>query len=191
MVEEATGKTYEQQLRKLVYKPLGLKKTSLPRGTDLKKPFIHGYDNDPPEQPPEDVSKLVAAGWAWASGGIVSTPADLNTFIRGYVGGRLFDSKTRAQQRRVIEGGSSVPPGPGNNSDGLALFRYETRCGTVWGHTGNTPGYTQFMAASGDGRRSVTVSVNSQHTPEPPVGEPGVFEALRRAEELAVCAALA
>ena len=45
------------------------------------------------------------------------------------------------------------------------------------------------MAASGDGRRSVTVSVNSQHTPT--AGEPGVFEALRRAEELAVCAALA
>jgi D-alanyl-D-alanine carboxypeptidase len=189
MVEEATGKTYEQQLREQVYKPLGLKNTSLPRGTDLRKPFIHGYDNDPSEQPPEDVSKLVAAGWAWASGGIVSTPADLNTFIRGYVGGRLFDSKTRAQQRRVIEGGSSEPPGPGENSAGLALFRYETKCGTVWGHTGNTPGYTQFMAASGNGRRSVTVSVNSQHTPE--VGEPDVFEALRRAEELAVCAALA
>ncbi len=189
MVEEATANTYEQQLRKQVYKPLGLKNTSLPRGTDLKKPFIHGYDNDPSEQPPEDVSKLVAAGWAWASGGIVSTPADLNTFIRAYVGGRLFDSKTRAQQRRVIEGGSSEPPGPGNNSAGLALFRYETKCGTVWGHTGNTPGYTQFMAASGNGRRSVTVSVNSQHTPE--VGEPDVFEALRRAEELAVCAALA
>ena len=187
MVEEATGKSYEQQLRKLVYKPLGLKNTSLPAGAQLPEPFIHGYDTS--EQPPEDVSKLVAAGWAWASGGIVSTPADLNTFIRAYVGGRLFDSKTRAQQRRVIEGGSSEPPGPGENSAGLALFRYETKCGTVWGHTGNTPGYTQFMAASGNGRRSVTVSVNSQHTPE--VGEPAVFEALRRAEELAVCAALA
>ena len=189
MVEEATANTYEQQLRKQVYKPLGLKNTSLPAGAQLPEPFIHGYDTS--EQPPEDVSELVAAGWAWASGGIVSTPADLNTFIRAYVGGRLFGSKTRAQQRRVIEGGSSEPPGPGENSAGLALFRYETKCGTVWGHTVNTPGYTQFMAASGDGRRSVTVSVNSQHTPEPPVGEPAVFEALRRAEELAVCAALA
>jgi D-alanyl-D-alanine carboxypeptidase len=188
MVEEATGKTYEQQLRKQVYKPLGLSKTSLPRGADLKEPFIHGYDNDPPQQPPEDVSEIIAAGWSWASGGIVSTPADLNTFIRAYVGGRLFGSKTRAQQRKVVEGGSSEPPGPGKNSAGLALFRYETKCGTVWGHTGNTPGYTQFMAASGDGRRSATVSVNTQLTPK--AGEAGVFGALRRAEELAVCAAL-
>jgi D-alanyl-D-alanine carboxypeptidase len=116
MVEAATGKSYEDLLRELVYRPLGLKKTSLPRGPNLKKPFIHGYDNDPSQDPPEDVSELVAAGWSWASGGIVSTPADLNTFIRAYVGGKLFDQRTQAKQRRVIEGGSSEPPGPGMNS---------------------------------------------------------------------------
>jgi D-alanyl-D-alanine carboxypeptidase len=189
MVEAATGMSYEDQLRQRVYRPLGLKKTSLPRGPNLRKPFIHGYSNDPSQQPPEDVSEDFAAGWAWASGGIVSTPADLNAFIRGYVGGKLFDERTQAKQRRVIEGGSSEPPGPGKNSAGLALFRYETRCGTVWGHTGNTVGYTQFAAASADGRRSVTVSINAQHTPT--TGSPVVFDALRHAEELAVCAALA
>ena len=189
MVEAATGKSYERQLRQQVYRPLGLKKTSLPSGPNLREPYIHGYKNEPSEQPPEDVSEIVAAGWSWASGGIVSTPLDLNTFIRGYVGGRLFDKQTRAQQRRVREGGSSEPPGPGKNSAGKAIFRYETRCGTVWGHTGNTPGYTQFMAASRDGNRSVVVSINEQLTPE--LGDPKAFDALRRAEEQAVCAALA
>jgi D-alanyl-D-alanine carboxypeptidase len=187
MVEAVTGKNYEDQLQKRVYEPLGLKRTSLPAGTKLKKPFIHGYDLS--ETPPEDVSEAIAAGWSWASGGIVSTPADLNSFIRGYVGGKLFDSQTRSQQREVFEGGGSEPPGPGENSAGLGVFRYETRCGTVWGHTGNTPGYTQFMAASPNGRRSATVSINSQLTPT--VGDPEAFEALRSAEESAVCAALA
>ena len=102
MVEAVTGKSYEDQLRELVYKPLGLRKTSLPRGPNLRKPFIHGYSNDPAQDPPEDVSEDLAAGWAWASGGIVSTPADLNDFIRGYVGGKLFDERTQAKQRRVI-----------------------------------------------------------------------------------------
>ncbi len=187
MAEAATGMSYEDLLRERVYKPLGLSRTTLPRGPNLRKPYIHGYD--PSEHPPEDVSELLAAGWAWASGGIVSSPADLNDFIRGYVGGKLFDERTRAKQRRVVEGGGSEPPGPGKNSAGLAIFRYETRCGTVWGHTGNTAGYTQFMAASPNGSRSVTVSVNSQLTPT--VGDPDAFKALRRAEGLAVCAALA
>jgi D-alanyl-D-alanine carboxypeptidase len=191
MVESATKRSYESQLRERVYEPLGLKNTTLPKGPNLKVPYIHGYDNDPEEQPPEDYSEVVAAGWSWASGGIVSTPADLNTFIRGYVGGNLFDRRTRAKQRRVLEGGSSEPPGPGYNSAGLAVFRYQTSCGTMWGHTGNTLGYTQFMAASPDGRRSVVVSVNEQLTPIPREGAPGAFEALRRAEDRAVCAALA
>jgi D-alanyl-D-alanine carboxypeptidase len=186
MVEAATGRSYEDQLRERVYRPLGLSMTTLPRGPNLRKPFIHGYSS---QDPPEDLSEDFAAGWAWASGGIVSTPADLNDFIRGYVGGKLFDERTQAKQRRVIEGASSDPPGPGKNSAGLAIFRYETRCGTVWGHTGNTAGYTQFAAASADGRRSVTVSINAQHTPT--IGSPVVFKALRRAEGLAVCAALA
>jgi D-alanyl-D-alanine carboxypeptidase len=189
MVEAATGESYEQQLREQVYAPLGLKKTSLPRGANLRKPFIHGYDNDPSQQPPEDISEVLASGWVWASGGMVSTPFEVNDFVRGYVGGELFDLKTRARQRKVVEGGSSEPPGPGKNSAGLGIFRYETRCGTVWGHTGNYPGYTQFLAASPNGKRSVTVSVNEQLSPVQ--GAPGVFEALRRAEAKAVCAALA
>jgi D-alanyl-D-alanine carboxypeptidase len=189
MIQAATNSSYQSQLEKLVFGPLGLSETSLPVGVQLPEPFIHGYDNDPSQQPPEDLSEILAAGWAWASGGIVSTPADLNRFIRGYVGGRLFGSKIRSQLRKVIEGGSSDPPGPGTNAAGLAIFRYRTRCGTVWGHTGNFPGYTQFAAASSDGRRSVTVSVNARHTQT--AGVPSVFKALRRAEALAVCAALA
>ena len=62
MVEAATGKTYEEQLREQVYERLGLKKTTLPKGPNLKMPYIHGYDNDPSQQPPEDYSELAAAG---------------------------------------------------------------------------------------------------------------------------------
>jgi D-alanyl-D-alanine carboxypeptidase len=122
-------------------------------------------------------------------GGRAKPPTDLNDFIRGHVGGDLFGPKILARQRKVVEGGRSDPPGPGKNSAGLGIFRYQTRCGTVWGHTGNFFGYTQFMAACPNGGRSVTVSVNEQLTPKE--AAPGAFKALRRAEERAVCAALA
>ena len=189
MVEAATGRPYRRALQDEVYDRLDLARTSLPLGPRMPEPFMYGYDNDPAQDPREDVSELIAAGWSWASGGVVSTPGDLNRFIRGYVGGRLFDGGVAAEQRRVIAGAHSEPPGPGDNSAGLAIFRYATRCGTVWGHTGNTLGYTQFAAATANGRRSVTVSINGQNTQN--VGSPGVFSALRRAEELAVCAAFA
>ena len=97
--------------------------------------------------------------------------------------------KTHTEQFQFIPGGSSDPPGPGSNSAGLAIFRYETRCGTVYGHTGNIAGYTQFVSATADGERSATVSINAQLAPEPE-HNPVRFAELRQLYELAVCAAL-
>ncbi|MEX2254943.1 MAG: serine hydrolase domain-containing protein [Acidimicrobiia bacterium] len=184
MVEAATGKPYADVLREQVYEPLALTNTSLPVGVEMPEPYVHGYDVS--ATPPEDVTQVIAAGWSWASGGIVSTAADLNRFARGYVGGKLFSGKTRDAQLDLIKG-HSEPTGPGKNTAGLAIFRYKTKCGTVYGHTGNTPGYTQFIAASNDGSRSVTFSVTTQVRQD--LGAP--FPQLRKAEELAVCAALA
>jgi D-alanyl-D-alanine carboxypeptidase len=186
MTEAASGKSYEQELRQRVLRPLRLDHTSLPRGVNLAAPVVHGYDVAPP-QPPVDVSKVVAAGWAWASGGMVATPEDLSAFIRAYARGATTTPAIRRAQF-TFRPGSSEPPGPGQNSAGLAIFRYRTRCGTVYGHTGNTLGYTQFAAASASGRRSVVVSVNAQITPRM---HPDRFRELRRLYTLAVCAALA
>jgi D-alanyl-D-alanine carboxypeptidase len=187
MAAAATGKSYVRELRQRVLGPLRLHHTSLPRGAALPAPYIHGYDVAPP-QPPTDVSHLFAAGWAWASGGIVSTPRDANTFIRAYVRGATTSPSARRAQF-TFRAGSSEPPGPGKNSAGLAIFRYQTRCGTVYGHTGSiTAGYTQFVAASKNGKRSVVVSVNAQITPD---NHPARFRELRQIDTLAVCAALA
>jgi D-alanyl-D-alanine carboxypeptidase len=184
MAQAATGMSYGQELASVVFGPLSLAGTSLPVGAAMPTPFAAGYDLDPP-QPPTDVTSLFAAGWSWASGGIVATPLDATTFIRAYARGAMTNPTTRAAQFR-FRTGSSEPPGPGVNSAGLGIFRYRTRCGTVYGHTGNTPGYTQFVAATADGTRSVTVSVNAQITPKV---NGGAFEALRAVFAQGVCAA--
>jgi D-alanyl-D-alanine carboxypeptidase len=185
MVEAATGRTYEQELQDRVYQPLGLTNTSLPSDAALPTPFIHGYDVS--ERPPEDVSEIFAAGWTWASGGIVASPADANRFVRGYAAGATTNASTKSDQFDFVDG-HSEPPGPGKNSAGLAIFRYNTKCGTVYGHTGNTAGYTQFIAATDDGSRSATVGINAQITPK---NDKPAFRQLRRIFGLAVCAALA
>ncbi len=190
MVEAATSKSYVGELQSHVLGPLGLRHTSLPSGTELPEPLFHGYDVNPP-MPPEDVSNLLAGGWAWASGGIVSTPRDLNSFIRGYVGSKLFNSNVAQDQRHFVVAGGSEPTGPGDNSAGLALFRYDTACGTVYGHTGNIPGYTQFAAASADGHRSVTVAMSLQRTQTSEDAGAGVYAALQQVWQKAICAALA
>jgi D-alanyl-D-alanine carboxypeptidase len=189
LAEAATHRTYNRLLSWYVYRPLHLTHTNLPRGPQLPAPYLHGYELASPN-PPEDVSTLLSAAYAWASGGIVSTPEDLDRFIRGYAGARLFSRSVQARQLRFVAGGSE-PIGPGVNAAGLGIFRYRTRCGTVYGHTGNIFGYTQFMAATLDGERSVTVSVTEQLNQNATGAHLAAFKALRRIEEDAVCAALA
>jgi D-alanyl-D-alanine carboxypeptidase len=190
VVQAVTKKPYADALRDLVYVPLQLAHTSLPSGPEVPPPFIHGYDREGTSTL-EDISEGFASDWAWASGGILSTPLDLNRFIRGYVGGRLFGAEVRKQQRVFIPGAGSEPPGPGVNAAGLALFRYKTRCGTMYGHSGNTAGFTQYAAASSDGSRSMTISINLQRTHQNQGQAAAVFAAFRKAALLAVCAALA
>jgi D-alanyl-D-alanine carboxypeptidase len=180
MAEKVTRRPYARLLRRFVFRPLGLRKTSLPVGVGLRRPFLHGYLTEP-GAPPEDVSTVLSPSGAWASGGIVSTPLELNRFIRGLLGSRLFPRSLRPMQMRFVRGGESSPPGPGANSAGLALFRYRTRCGTVYGHTGNFPGYVQFAAATRDGRRAVTTSLSI------PAPEGALLRQLRQMQETAVC----
>lgn len=159
MAEKVTGRPYRRLLQRIVFGPLGLAQTSFPSGAALPRPFLHGYLTAP-EGPPEDVSTAISPSGAWASGAIVSTPRDLGDFMRGYLGARLFPDRLQRRQLRFVAGGQSSPPGPGRNSAGLAVFRYRTSCGTVYGHTGNFPGYVQFAAATRNGRRAVTTSLN-------------------------------
>lgn len=184
IVEAVTGQSYGQNLEQIVFGPAGLSETSFPTKPALPRPFIHGYVIDPREGP-VDVSTFLSSSGAWASGAVVSTPRDLNAFIRSYLGLRFFDAAQQQQQMQFVPGGESSPPGPGQNSAGLALFRYETKCGTVYGHTGNFPGYVQWAAATADGTRVVTTSLNIPA----PTGK--LLAKLRRVQTTAVCALLA
>ncbi len=183
IAEHVTRTSYGQLLSSLVFRPARLIQTTFPtRRISLPAPFIHGYDVEP-DKPPKDVTTFLSPSGAWASGAIVSTPADLGAFIRADLAGRFFGRAQRAEQFRFVRGSSS-PPGPGTNSAGLAIFRYQTRCGTVYGHTGNFPGYVQWAAATADGRRSVTSSLNIAA----PTG--ALLQQLRSVQASAVCALL-
>lgn len=186
MAEKAGGRSYNSLLQRFVYAKAGMESTSLPDTITMPEPYMRGYDVAP-GQDPEDVSELINPALAWASGGIVSTSADMGRFFRAYVSGQLFDKQTARNQRDFVKG-SSDPPGPGSNEATLGLFRYKSRCGTVFGHTGSFPGYRVFAAATRDGKRSVVFVANAQIVSG--FGSPRVSGKMRQAQADAVCLAL-
>jgi D-alanyl-D-alanine carboxypeptidase len=182
IAEAVTGRSYGRLLHDIVFDRAGLLETSFPTSPPLPHPFIHGYTVAGSRA--VDVSEFLSPSGAWASGAIVSTPSELNAFVRNYLGGTFFGAAQKREQFRFVRGGQSSPPGPGLNSAGLALFRYHSRCGTVYGHTGNFPGYVQWAAATRDGSRSVTTSLNI------PAPEGTLLTRLRNVQARAVCALL-
>jgi D-alanyl-D-alanine carboxypeptidase len=183
MAEAATGMTYDELLQRYVYGPAKLTATSLPVTIEMPEPYMHGYDVEA-GAPPFDTSEVINPALAWASGGIVSTMTDLDRFFRAYVGGDLFGGKARRAQSNFVIG-SSQPPGPGRNRATLGLFRYVSRCGTLYGHTGSFPGYRMFAASTKNGKRSIVMAVNSQIVPGQ--GNQEVSDLIRLTQEDAVC----
>jgi D-alanyl-D-alanine carboxypeptidase len=183
IVKAVTGHSYGEELQSIVFGPAKLGQTTFPTRIALPSPFIHGYVTAAGEEP-QDVSTFLSPSGAWASGAIVSTPLNLNAFIRADLGLKFFDRAEQKRQMNWYVGGESSPPGPGRNSAGLALFRYQTKCGTVFGHTGNFPGYVQFAAATANGRRALTTSLNIPA----PTGK--LLAKLRGVQATAICALL-
>lgn len=196
IVEQVTGTPYRQALSDLVLEPWDLLATTLPDESQLPAPAVLGYaeaedDSEPPTAtatpsgvPLVDVTNLINPDLAWASGGMISTAADLDRFMRRYASGSDITAELREAQRQFVPG-ESGPPGPGDNASGLALYRYSTSCGDVLGHTGNMPGYTIFAAATGDGARSAVVVINRQANPN---GDAELYELFDIAAETAACA---
>ena len=100
IAEAATGRTYDQLLKRQIYRPVGIRNTSLPETLAMPKGYMHGYDRNDQGRF-EDVSKFINPALAWASGGIVSTPADVNRFFRAYVGGELVQRQGRPEPEPV------------------------------------------------------------------------------------------
>lgn len=183
VAEQLTGRSYGDLLRTMVFGPAKLKQTTFPTALiSLPAPFIHGYGVTPGKKP-QDLTTFLSPSGAWASGAIVSTPSDLGAFIRADLGLKLFGAAEQREQMTFVSGSSS-PSGPGTNAAGLALFRYTTRCGTVYGHTGNFPGYVQWAAATADGSRSITTTLNI------PAPKGALLRRLRAMQASAICAVL-
>ena len=128
IVEAATGRKLESELRRRIFVPLRLRATSLDTVPRIAGSHAHGYFVGPLE----DVT-VGSPSYVWAAGALVSTADDVARFFRALLGGRLL----RPDLLRAME--TTVADAPGF-SYGLGLQKVKTPCGVSWGHSGGSPG---------------------------------------------------
>lgn len=149
IVEAATGHRLEAELRRRIFAPLRLRATSLDTVPRIAGGHAHGYFL----RPLEDVT-VGSPSYVWAAGALVSTADDVAHFFRALLTGRLL----RPDLLRAMK---TTVPGAPEFSYGLGLEKVPTPCGTSWGHSGGSPGYSADSFNSRDGTRQVVVLVNA------------------------------
>lgn len=176
IVERATGRTVGAEYRRRIFRPLGLDETSFPTGTSMPRPFGRGYDVLGRGTWPPDVT-ATSPTIAGAAGALVSTPGDMQTFMRALLGGRLVSPSLLREMKRPTPGslnGDFALEGGGVGTYGLGLihFTWSKACG-VWGHSGAFPGYTTLAVSNGTGRRGAAMYFTAGA-----LAPPGVIAAL-------------
>lgn len=153
IIERLTGRNLSEVLKSHVTEPLGMDGTVLAGSAAAPSSMIHGYAVVDGETMDGANAGFHAGS---ASGGMISTVQDVNTFFSALLQGRLVNPATVEEMR-------------GSDADffGLGLFKWQDSCtgDFYYGHLGGTPGYESLAMTSADGTRQLAVGV--AHTAEP------------------------
>ncbi|GAA1524548.1 serine hydrolase domain-containing protein [Dactylosporangium maewongense] len=166
LIEKVTGRTWESQIQRRIVEPLGLRGTTAPgRDVEIRGPHAHGYE-------------ATDAGWVdvtradtslqWSAASIVSTAPDLDRFMVALFSGRLVPEPQLSEMFTVPAGiklydGNDDPSDDKDAVYSAGLTKLPVGPLTLWGKSGDRPGYNNGMAATRDLSSRLVFSVNTLH----------------------------
>jgi D-alanyl-D-alanine carboxypeptidase len=164
LVEHLTGDALDRVMSDRILRPAGMHHTSFPDDRRIRGSHLHGYVPVGPDTQLDVTS--TDPSWAWASGDIITTTADLARFYAKLLSGALLSRQSLAAMQSTI-------PTQANPFEhyGLGLKKWDSPCGDAWGHTGSILGYTTFVASDTSGSKQVVIAVpfTVEVAPEHPV----------------------
>ena len=163
IVEETTGATLREELKRRIAEALGLEGTDLRDRAGLARAYLQPGNPIFPDAPQalDDVTDVELFGWG--AGEMVSTARDVARFLQALLGGELLTPDLRADLLTTV-------PSDWEESDGYGLGIEEVSslmgqapspCGSAWGHLGFAMGHTTIALSSESGDRQVVVCLNS------------------------------
>ncbi|MEW1632854.1 serine hydrolase domain-containing protein [Streptomyces sp. NPDC093801] len=160
LIEKATGKPVAKEYERRIIKPLKLRDTAYVHpGTEIAGLHTHGYLTPDEAGAPLVDSTEQTVSWAQSAGAMISSPADLSTFMSALVGGRLVAPKLLDEMLVMTPTDAAK-----TRFYGLGLRRYDLSCGTsVYGHTGTVQGFYTYAFTTRDGKRSLTAMANTSN----------------------------
>jgi amidase len=138
VIEKVTGKKYGDLLHERFFLPLKLTDTSFPDTVPETDRLVRGYIFYPGGK--DTTAWNLSQGWA--AGGVLSTAADMQTFLNALANGRFFrDPSTLLAMGQFVRN-DDVSQQLGVKGYGIGLIEYTNG---VWGHAGQTLGFESEM----------------------------------------------
>jgi D-alanyl-D-alanine carboxypeptidase len=175
IVEKVTGRSYAHNLRKRITEPLQLRHTYYPKDDPhLPSPAARGYLDVHGDL--VDVTEMNQS-IPGTAGAIISTAADLDTFITGLFHGRLLGTTMMKRLFTIPKVQMFDGSGPAYYSQGLMTITVNGL--TVWGKTGSRYGYASGIFATRTLERKLAYSVNP--TTKSQDGQPAIVQMIAAA----------
>ncbi|MBO1268664.1 serine hydrolase domain-containing protein [Arthrobacter cavernae] len=155
LVERLRGMPLAEVLTADIVEPLGLRSTAMIGDGPAPVNLVHGYTMADGGLVDVAYSALQRGS---ASGGMISTVEDINTFYAALLRGELLSPASVIEMKGRIYA-----------EYGLGLDQWNDRCtnGFYYGHSGDIPGYGTIAISSADGNRQLAMSVAYPPSPLP------------------------
>jgi D-alanyl-D-alanine carboxypeptidase len=152
LIEQVTGHTYADEMRRRILRPLGMSSTVVPGDrAGIPGPHAHGYYHyqHAGQWRTVDVTRQNPS-LLFGAGDMISTTEDLQTFFTALQKGKLLPTPLLTEMRT---------PHP-KSGYGLGVFVEDAGCGvTVIRHNGSTVGFGALMYSTPDGSTTLTASI--------------------------------
>ena len=171
ILEQASGRKIPELFAEKLFKPLKLAQTSWPTTSAMPAPYARGITVQTLDNKQADATNRNPS-WAFTAGAIISTLADVRTWVASYTTGSLVSPDMQKQRMTWM----TMPPNTPQRAYGMGMG-----ISNGWlGHTGELPGYNTCGYYLPEKKATIVVAVNS----DIPVGNdnpaPLIMKALLR-----------
>ena len=169
ILEKVSGQRIQDLYARKLYSPLHLRNTIWPTSGQMPSPYASGYTRQTLDNTRANATNRNPS-WAFTAGELISTMADLRTWVTSYTTGSLVSPEMQKERLTWV----TLPPNTPSRHYGLGIGEDHG-----WlGHTGELPGYNTAAYYLPAKRAVVVVMVNS----DIPVGKaspaPTIFKAI-------------
>jgi len=139
IIENITGDTLANEIKKRMLDPLALSNTYFPKGAETNGALAHGYMYDDGKATDWTYAN---PSWGWAAGAMISNIYDLKKLITAITDGTLLSKKLQKERMSAwVDLAGGVKADFPSARYGYNVFTF----GGFVGHNGGIPGYVSYM----------------------------------------------